>query len=242
MYSFILLIPESFSKIKYLHICKCGNIYEDLKEKDCYKCGNKKFYYYDDILNNKLKPYLIENKLWGYEYPVYNSNNEKIEIKRKIFFEIKNPEIIEFYTKDFITFGDFIKSYLLKNGYEIKDFIKYEINPYRWYQYYLYKNNPEIILLHEDFAMYHLNKKVNLIIKELVQNEPKSIKISIFEKFDFITKRNAYNPLFDEIILKSISNIDYKREFIKSKVEIFIPFTKINPYSNISHSRKIILF
>lgn len=210
MYPFIVLVPKSPSKIKYIHICKCGNIYEDFKKNSCPKCGNMEFFYIDD--KEKLKPYLI-GEAWGYEYPVYK--NGEIIIKKEIFYEIKNDEI-KVYKKDLSTFGEFIESYLIKNDYKIKDFIKYETNPYRWYDYFLNRDNPEIILFHENFRKYCVNKNADEIMGELLKNKSRSVKNAVLEKFKFVTKRDVYNPLIDEIILKSISNEKYKIKFIES--------------------------
>ena len=91
MKSFILPVPKTPSKIDYHYFCECGREFVSYNGNKVCKCGNGRFYDYNDVKNYNINLLEVEKIKNGYiaffEYPVFKG---KIEIERKIIFKYKD--------------------------------------------------------------------------------------------------------------------------------------------------------
>ena len=93
MKSFILPIPKTPSKIDYHYFCECGKKFVSNKDNKVCKCGNGRFFSYDDIKNHNIDLLEIEKIKNGYiaffEYHVFSNDYDKFP-RGRIVYDIYN--------------------------------------------------------------------------------------------------------------------------------------------------------
>jgi len=232
MKSFILPVPKTHSKIDYCYFCECGKEFVSSNGNEVCKCGNSRFYDYDDVKNYNINLLEIEKIKNGYiaffEYPVFKG---KIEIKRKIIFKYEN-----------LNFDDLTSE--SKNKDElIVEFVKLVmIEENKWNKYSFIwekmKINALVLLLiiHKDpemalWSYVNIEKIHKLSImkffEKFLKNRPKSVKKAVFYRYKKLIKKWEYNYYLDLLVLNAINDANLQRELIKKAVNLNTVF-----YSN----------
>jgi hypothetical protein len=91
MKSFVFTLPKSLTEIENHYFCECGNKF--INNDKC-KCGNEKFFTYEDV--KKYNPELFEIRKTNHEiecYIEYPMFNEKIILKKERLAILINKEI-----------------------------------------------------------------------------------------------------------------------------------------------------
>jgi len=233
MKSFILPVPKTPSKIDYYYFCYCGREFVSNNVNAACKCGNSRFYDYDDVRNYNINLLEIEKIKNGYiaffEYPVFKG---KIEIERKIIFKYK----------DFLEFEDLASE--AKNKDElIAQFVKLvmiEENKWKKYHYIWQKMKINtfvlLLIIHKDPEMALWSyvdieqiHKLSVIefFEKFLKNRPKSVKKAVFYRYKKLIKKWEYNYYLDLLVLNAINDANLQRELIKKAVNLNTVF-----YSN----------
>ena len=231
MKSFILPLPKTPSKVDYYYFCECGRRFVSYNGNKVCKCGNGRFYDYNDVKNyniNLLEVEKIKNEYIAFfKYPVFR---EKVEIERKIIFKYEN-----------LNFEDLASE--SKNKDElIAEFVKLVmIEENKWNKYSFIwekmKINALVLLLiiHKDpeMAWSYVNiekiHKLSVIefFEKFLKNRPKSVKKAVFYRYKKLIKKWEYNYYLDLLVLNAINDANLQRELIKKAVNLNTVF-----YSN----------
>ena len=232
MKSFILPVPKTPSKIDYHYFCECGRRFVSNNGNEVCKCGNSRFYDYDDVKNYNINLLEVETIKNGYiaffEYPVFR---EKVEIERKKIFKYEN-----------LKFEDFASE--AKNKDElIAQFVKLvmiEENKWKKYHYIWQKMKINtfvlLLIIHKDpemalWSYVDIEKIHKLSLKEFfekfLKNRPKSVKKAVFYRYKKLIKKWEYNYYLDLLVLNAINDVNLQRELIKKAISLNTVF-----YSN----------
>ncbi|GAB6074751.1 PcfJ domain-containing protein [Nautilia lithotrophica] len=233
MKSFILPVPKTPSKIDYHYFCECGSEFVSNNGNEICKCGNSRFYDYDDIKNYNVNLLEIEKIKNGYvaffEYPVFRGN---IKIERKVIFKYE----------DFLKFEDLSGDAKNKDDL-IAEFVKLVmIRENKWKKYYFLLERMKInafvllLIIHKDpemalWSYVDIEKIHKLSVKEFLEkfltDKPKSIKKAVFYRYKKLIKKWKYNYYFDLLVFNAIDDVNLQRELIKKATNLNTVF-----YSN----------
>ncbi|QCI28046.1 PcfJ domain-containing protein [Caminibacter pacificus] len=223
MKSFDLTLPKSPAEIENHYFCECGNKFVDKNR--CPKCGNQKFYTYEDV--KKLNPKLYELKESNYgiecfiEYPVFN---EKIMFKKERLAILINKEIklsqkfrekFDFYYDEIATIVEkYLKFLGLWNERKRVFKLLKQLESRRVLEIIKVKD-PEVLL----WSVYDEDISVEEFFEKLLKDSSKSVKKAIYEKYKKQLYHLAYNPIIDILILRAVDDINYQRELISLSCE-----------------------
>ena len=233
MKSFIFIIPQTPSKIDYHYFCECGRKFVSNNSNEVCKCGNNRFYDYNDVKNYNINLLEVEKIKNGYiaffEYPVFKG---KIEIERKIIFKYE----------DFLDFEDLAGDALNKNEL-IAEFAKLVIiRENKWEKYCFIWKRMKInafvlfLIIHKDPEMALWSyvdieriHKLSVIefFEEFLKDRPKSVKKAVFYRYKKLVKKWEYNYYLDLLLLNAIDDVNLQRELIKKATNLNTVF-----YSN----------
>ena len=233
MKSFILPIPKTPSKIDYHYFCECGKKFVSNKDNKVCKCGNGRFFSYDDIKNYNTDLLEIEKIKNGYiaffEYPFFSHG--KIKIERKILFEyiniLKFNDFVQSQNKDKLI-AEFVKLCMIKEN-------KWKKYRYIW-EKLKYTTSIFLILIHKDPEMalwkYVDIEKIHKLsviefFEQFLKDTPKSVKKAVFCRYKKLIKKWRYNYYLDLLVLNAIYDINLQRELIKKATNLDTVF-----YSN----------
>ena len=191
MKSFILPVPKTPSKIDYYYFCYCGREFVSNNVNAACKCGNSRFYDYDDVRNYNINLLEIEKIKNGYiaffEYPVFRG---KVEIERKIIFKYENLKFEDLASKS------------KKKDELIAEFVKLvmiEENKWEKYHYIWEKLNYKNLGLIQNggdamdsFANLHLIEDENLK-KQIKEDLLKYCKLDTFAMVKLLEKLEEFS-------------------------------------------------
>ena len=225
MKSFVLTLPKFPGKIENHYFCECGN--EFINKNVCAKCGNKKFFNYENVKNYNPELFEIKDNNQGIEcfieYPIFNEtiSTKKVRLAILINNEIKlNQKFREKFDFYFEEISEIVKMYLkfLNLWQKRKKVFKIlkDIESRRILNLINVKD-AEVLL----WKIYDENISVRDFFEKLLKNSPKSVKKAVFDKYKKQVFDLRYNPLADILILKSVKDVNCQRELINLSYDFF---------------------
>jgi len=225
MKSFILSVPKTPSKIDYHYFCECGRRFVSYNGNEVCKCGNSRFYDYNDVKNYNINLLEVEKIKNGYiaffEYPVFRG---KVEIERKIIFKYENSNFEDFASesknKDELI-AQFVKLVMIEeNKWNKYSFIWEKLKINALVLLLIIHKDPEMALWsYVDIEKIH-KLSVMEFFEKFLKNRPKSVKKAVFYRYKKLIKKWEYNYYLDLLVLNTIDDINLQRELIKKAISL----------------------